>query len=147
MFKKSKPIAQSEDEATYYLDAEEHCINTQIAQGVIFKGSLTLPDSGLYLQGEIVGDVEFATAMMVVEGALVRGNVMGRLIHLRGSIFGDIDCDEIIIYPGAIVEGMLKYRLIDIRPGASVKGGMQPNQATTALVQDLPMHTDLRASR
>lgn len=147
MFKKSKPIEQTQDEATYYLDAEEHRIDTQIAQGVTFKGNLNLPESGLHLQGEIIGNVEFATAMMIVEGAIVQGNVIGRLIHLRGSILGDIDCDEIIIYPGATVEGQLKYRLIDIRPGASVKGAMQPMQATMAKVQDLPVHSDLRMSR
>lgn len=85
--------------------------------------------------------------MMILKQEMVCSNVMGCLIHLRGSFFGDIDCDEINIYPGAIVEGMLKYWFIDIRPGASVKGGMQPLQVTMAKVQELPVHSNLRAGR
>ncbi|MCA2999640.1 MAG: polymer-forming cytoskeletal protein [Betaproteobacteria bacterium] len=133
------------------IDAEEHGIFTQLAPGTVFAGDIEAQE-GMHLQGQILGNVSFGQsgrgAVVLVENASIEGNVDGPLIHVFGTIRGDIKAQEIFLHSSAIVEGQITYRKLKMSELATVNGALRkmPDSTVAQFASPLqPQYAELGA--
>lgn len=82
-------------------------VKTIIGIGCLFEGNITLPEGLTRIDGEILGNVS--------------GNG-GVIIGEKGSIKGNINLSEVIIY--GKVEGDISAKSVELRAGSHVKGNI-----------------------
>lgn len=95
-----------------------------IGPGTVVRGSVH-GDGDLEIQGRVEGNVTVRGELTVAEGALLRCDVSGRRVVVRGTIAGNVSAIEsIVIEAGARVAGDIGAPQIGIRPGALVRGNV-----------------------
>ena len=109
------------------IDATEHGIFTQLAPGTEFIGNMTVPE-GVHFQGALVGNLLFGVsgrgATVLGENALIEGDVEGPLLHILGTIRGNIKAHEVVVHSTAVVEGSITYRNLRMSPESTVNGAL-----------------------
>lgn len=110
------------------IDATEHGIFTQLAPGTEFIGDMMVPE-GVHMQGALVGNLRFGVsgrgATVLVENALIEGDVEGPLLHILGTIRGNIKASEVVVHSTAVVEGSITYRKLKMSPESTVNGSLR----------------------
>jgi cytoskeletal protein CcmA (bactofilin family) len=102
------------------MDAEG--TSTTIGRGTVVRGSVR-GDGDLEILGRVEGSVAVSGELSIGEGALVRSDVSGRRVTVRGAVAGNVSAVEaILLEAGARVVGDLGAPQIGIRPGALVRG-------------------------
>lgn len=86
---------------------ENSDVNTLIGEGCVFEGNLNLATS-TRIDGKVKGNIKS-------EGMLIIGE--------SGSVEGDIDCSEILIYGN--VKGNVDAGRIELKRGASLSGDIR----------------------
>ena len=84
------------------LDSSE--VSTLIGEGCVFEGNLNLT-TATRIDGTIKGNVKSSGVLIIGES---------------GSVEGDIDCSEVLIY--GRVSGNVQAKRIEIKKGASLNG-------------------------
>lgn len=132
--------------AQSYIDLNEHKIHTQIAPDVLFAGDISLAQSGLICHGQIIGSVEAATTVVVMQGAKIEGAIKAPFVLCYGTVIGGIDAAKIEVHSTAHVEGSLRYEELDIAKGATVGGTLSRVPVPVAEVAQFPEHAPRFAS-
>src|SRR6516164_3683434 len=102
------------------MDAAES--TSTIGRGTVVRGSVR-GEGDLEILGRVEGSVAVSGELSIGEGALVRSDVSGRRVTVRGAVAGNVSAAEaILLEPGARVVGDLGAPQIGIRPGALVRG-------------------------
>jgi cytoskeletal protein CcmA (bactofilin family) len=105
-----------------------------IGHGTLVRGSVR-GEGDLEVLGRVEGSVAVGGELSIGEGALVRSDVRGRSVVVRGAVLGDVSADEsIVLEAGARVVGDLGAPRIGIRPGALVRGNVttgSPRESVT----------------
>src|SRR5688572_21202262 len=95
-----------------------------IGRGTTIRGSIR-GDGDLDLHGYVEGSVNVQGELLIGETALVKSDVFGRRIIVRGAVAGNVSATELIVLePGARVVGDIGAPQIGIRPGALVRGNV-----------------------
>jgi cytoskeletal protein CcmA (bactofilin family) len=93
-----------------------------IGQGTLVRGSVR-GEGDLEILGRVEGSVAVGGELSIGEGALVKSDVSGRNVTVRGAVLGNVSAeDTIVLEPGARVVGNLGAPRIGIRAGALVRG-------------------------
>jgi cytoskeletal protein CcmA (bactofilin family) len=105
---------------------------TVVGQGMFLRGSIR-GEGDLDIRGRIEGDIEVVGEVTIGEGALVKANVNGRRITVRGAVAGNLTGqDGVRLEEGARVVGDLRGASIGIAEGALLRGNVQTGQAGEA---------------
>ena len=95
-----------------------------IGLGTTVRGSIR-GEGDLEIHGRVEGSVVVTGEVIITETALLKSDVRGRRIIVRGAVAGDISADEsIVLEAGARVLGDLGAPQIGIRPGGMVRGNV-----------------------
>jgi cytoskeletal protein CcmA (bactofilin family) len=91
-------------------------------------------DGDLEVEGRVDGSIAIQGDLSITESGLIRSDISGRRIVVRGAVAGNVTANEsIVLEVGARVVGNLSAPRIGIRPGALVRG-----QITTAGAEQAP---------
>ena len=101
-------------------------ISSIIAEHNLFVGELHF-SGGLHLdgrvQGEVVGERDMQSTLVVGESGSVEGNVRVANLILGGAIVGDVEAEnKVQLMQGARVTGTVRYRALEMAEGAEVNG-------------------------
>ena len=101
-------------------------ISSIIAEHNLVVGELHF-SGGLHLdgqvQGEIVGQQDMKSTLVVGKSGSVEGNVKVANLILGGSIVGDVEAEnKVQLMQGAKVTGTVRYRWLEMAEGAEVNG-------------------------
>jgi cytoskeletal protein CcmA (bactofilin family) len=95
---------------------------SSIGRGTLVRGSVR-GEGDLEILGRVEGSVAVTGALEIGEGALVKSDVSGRRVTVRGAVAGNVSATEsIVLEPGARVVGDLGAPQVGIRAGALVRG-------------------------
>jgi cytoskeletal protein CcmA (bactofilin family) len=102
---------------------------TVIGQGIFLRGSIR-GEGDLEIRGRIEGDVEVGGEVTIGEGALIKADVTGRRITVRGAVAGNLTGEDgVRLEEGARVVGDLRGASIGIAEGALLRGNVQTGHA------------------
>ncbi len=95
-----------------------------LGRGTTIRGSIR-GDGDLDLHGFVEGSVNVQGELLIGETALVKSDVFGRRVIVRGAVSGNVSATELVVLePGARVVGDIGAPQIGIRPGALVRGNV-----------------------
>lgn len=93
-----------------------------IGRGTVVRGSVH-GEGDLEILGRVEGSVGVSGELVIGETALVKSDVSGSRVIVRGAVAGNVSATEsILLEAGARVVGDLGAPQIGIRPGALVRG-------------------------
>lgn len=106
--------------------------DVRISGRCTFQGSLQVDGC---IVGDVVADEGSASTLRIGESGRVEGAVQGDHISVGGTIIGPVLArDRLELLPTARIEGDVRYRMLEMQPGAVVAGQLQP-QATPPRVE------------
>jgi cytoskeletal protein CcmA (bactofilin family) len=83
-------------------------VRTILGPGCLFEGNLTLPEWLTRIDGEVIGNIKGSGGLIIGES---------------GSVKGDIDVENVVIY--GKVHGNIRARSLEIRASGRVDGDVQ----------------------
>lgn len=93
-----------------------------ISRGTTIRGSVR-SDGDLDIHGFVEGTVAVKGELVIAETALIKSDVSGRRVIVRGAIAGNVSADELIVVePGARIVGDIGAPQIGVRPGGLIRG-------------------------
>lgn len=103
-----------------------HGDTTLIAAGAIVEGTITF-DGVLEIEGRVDGNVRARSdehaVVRVLPGGQVRGNVSAPLVVINGTVTGNVQSsDHVELAPHAVINGDVRYNLLEMSRGAQVNG-------------------------
>ncbi len=117
-------------------------VNSTIGAGMQVRGPCTFQGS-LQIDGTVVGDVTSEggqSGMLVIgEGGCVQGAIQVEHVIVSGTVVGSIQAAERLeLLAKARVQGDVRYKSLEMQPGAVIAGQLQPQ------VTPPPPTTDMR---
>lgn len=105
-------------------------VRSAIGAGMQVTGRCTFQD-GLQIEGTVLGDVmgeEGASSMLLIhEGGRVEGAISADHIVVAGRVVGPVLARERLeLLASGRIEGDVRYRTLEMQPGAVVAGQLQP---------------------
>jgi cytoskeletal protein CcmA (bactofilin family) len=99
---------------------------TLIAPGVVIDGTITFTGV-LEIEGRVNGNIFAAgdeqAVVRVLQGGHVHGNVSAPLIVVNGTVTGNVhSTDHAELAPRAVINGDVRYNLLEMSKGAQVNG-------------------------
>jgi cytoskeletal protein CcmA (bactofilin family) len=105
-----------------------------IGRGTTVRGNIR-GDGDLDVHGRVEGSIAVKGDLSIAETALIRSDVSGKRVVVRGAIAGNVSADEsLVLEAGARVVGDLAAPKIGIRPGALLRGNVSTNGMTVPRV-------------
>lgn len=93
-----------------------------IGRGTTIRGSVR-SDGDLDIHGFVEGSVVVTGELVIAETALIKSDVSGRRVIVRGAVAGNVSANELIVVePGARIVGDIGAPQIGIRPGGLIRG-------------------------
>lgn len=86
---------------------------------------------GLQIEGQVFGPVsgtaDTPSSLRIEAGAQVQGEIAADHVSIAGTVLGPVLAREHLeLQPTARIEGDVRYKSLDMRPGAIVAGLLQP---------------------
>lgn len=96
----------------------------RVSGACVFQG-------GLEIAGRVTGDVqaeaEAPSLLVIAAGAQVEGAVQADQLVIGGTVLGPVLARERLeLLPTARIEGDVRYQALEMQPGATVIGQLQP---------------------
>jgi len=91
---------------------------TVVSEEFTIRGDLE-SEGTLHVEGKVVGTVR-ASTIHVSRSGQIEGDIFCQYLNIKGSIKGNVSCDEISLSESAVLTGALKYRRISIGKGAQI---------------------------
>jgi cytoskeletal protein CcmA (bactofilin family) len=103
---------------------------TVVGSGIFLRGSIQ-GEGDLEIRGRVEGEISVGGEVTIADGALVKADVSGRRIVVRGAVAGNLTGEESVrLEGGARVVGDLRASSIGIAEGALLRGNVQTEKAT-----------------
>lgn len=102
--------------------ADQYAIRSMVHAGMVINGDVT-SECGAAVDGTVNGSVTVNggnSALLVREGAIIRGHVRAPLALVRGFVQGDIDARFVRLFPGARVAGRIRAARLIVDDGAHI---------------------------
>mgnify|MGYP001824761488 CR=1 FL=1 len=99
-----------------------------VGPGMHFTGEITA-DEGLVIEGEVEGKITSSDKNLTVgKKGQVKGDIIGNVIEVRGSIEGEIFGHELVhLYSSAVIEGTISCKRLVMDEGAQFNGSIDMN--------------------
>lgn len=99
-----------------------------VGPGMHFTGEITA-DEGLVIEGEVEGKITSSDKNLTVgKKGQVKGDIIGNVIEVRGSIEGEIFSHELVhLYSSAVIEGTISCKRLVMDEGAQFNGSVDMN--------------------
>jgi cytoskeletal protein CcmA (bactofilin family) len=99
-----------------------------VGPGMHFTGEITA-DEGLVIEGEVEGKITSSDKNLTVgKKGQVKGDIIGNVIEVRGSIEGEIFSYELVhLYSSAVIEGTISCKRLVMDEGAQFNGSIDMN--------------------
>ena len=102
---------------------------TLVAVDAVVRGSVRF-SGRVYVNGLVEGDVgaeDDSGAMLIVSvGGRVVGDIRAPFVSVAGVVQGNVQATECIeVAPTGVIEGNVRYRSMEMLPGASVVGELR----------------------
>lgn len=112
-----------------------------LAEGLTVTGRIA-GDGDLEVRGRLEGEIEIGGEITLAQGSLVKANLAGARVVVRGALLGDVRAsDSIVLEPSARVVGDLTAPRISIALGAQIRGNLDMRSAPDADAQDIAVTT------
>ena len=99
-------------------------VRSSIGKGTTVRGNVR-GEGDLDIEGRVEGSVAIDGDLTIGEAALIKSDVSGRRVVVRGAVAGNVSGEEsLVLERGARVVGDLSAPSIGIRPGALVRGNV-----------------------
>lgn len=113
---------------------------TLIAPGAVIDGTITFTGV-LEIEGRVNGNIFAAgdeqAVVRVLQGGHVHGNVSAPLIVVNGTVAGNVhSTDHAELAPRAVINGDVRYNLLEMSKGAQVNGRLLFNGGSSVLGTD-----------
>jgi cytoskeletal protein CcmA (bactofilin family) len=120
---------------------QQPAVRSAVGPGMQVLGEVTFQD-GLQVDGTVMGDVTAApdqpSALIVTETGRIEGVVSADQVIIGGTVIGPVEARESLeLLATAHVQGDVRYRTLEMQPGAVIAGQLQP-QLTPPRNQDGP---------
>lgn len=107
-------------------------IQSLIGSGMVIDGDLRFK-GGLRIDGEVKGNIQADegddSLLVISETGRVHGHILVAHVVVSGSILGPIDASKLLeLHPSAKVCGDVRYRALEMHPGAVVDGKLCHDQ-------------------
>jgi cytoskeletal protein CcmA (bactofilin family) len=103
---------------------------TVVGSGIFLRGSIQ-GEGDLEIRGRVEGDISVGGEVTIADGALVKADVSGRRIIVRGAVAGNLTGEEAVrLEGGARVVGDVRAAAIGIAEGALLRGNVQTEKGT-----------------
>lgn len=103
-------------------------INTKpsiLSEGFTFEGTI-VSDGILNISGVVRGKVT-AKSVLIDSTGQVDGELNTENLVIKGSLKGDVNCDDLNVGPLANVSGNINYKYIHIQRGGKISGKFNKN--------------------
>ncbi len=104
-----------------------------IGPGLHFAGEIAV-DEGLVIEGEVEGKITSSDKNLTVgKKGRVKGDIIGNVIEVRGTIDGEVFSHELVhLYSSAVVDGTISCKRLVVDEGAEFNGSVDMNWDGTA---------------
>ncbi|MDR2990655.1 MAG: polymer-forming cytoskeletal protein [Burkholderiaceae bacterium] len=128
---------------------QQPAVHSAVGPGMQVLGAVTFQD-GLQVDGTVMGDVTAApgqpSALIVTETGRIEGIVSADQVIIGGTVIGPVEARESLeLMATAHVQGDVRYRTLEMQPGAVIAGQLRP-QLTPPASQDEPDEDPREAS-
>lgn len=108
---------------------------TLIAPGAVIDGTITFTGV-LEIEGRVNGNIFAAgdeqAVVRVLQGGHVHGNVAAPLVVVNGTVTGNVhSTDHAQLAPRAVINGDVRYNLLEMSKGAQVNGRLLFNDGSS----------------
>jgi cytoskeletal protein CcmA (bactofilin family) len=103
---------------------------TDIAKGTTIRGRLAGSEP-LTILGRVEGAVSVAGAVLIEKSAVVKAEVEGHEVVIRGILIGDARAGVLRVEPGAKVKGSLSSPRLSVAEGARIDGAVAANEGAS----------------
>lgn len=105
-------------------------IKSLIAEGSFIEGNLNFTE-GLRIDGDLIGniagDTEHRSILIVGETAHVTGEISASIVIISGQIEGSVYASELLeLDPKANIHGDVHYTALEMHQGALITGRLRP---------------------
>jgi len=113
------------------LDARQTGTATVIAHGTRFEGQLS-GNRPVRIEGVLKGGVHLDAPLEIVEGAEVEADVRATVVHVGGSVTGNVTGSELVeLLATAVVKGDIAAPALHVVEGARLEGRVLMRAAKT----------------
>ncbi len=91
-----------------------------ISEGAVYQGDLTF-NGILHLDGQFKGNIKVDKLTIGKNGSFT-GKIVADAIIVFGELRGELDCRDLALNSGSVVDGLINYASIKVQPGSSVSG-------------------------
>lgn len=96
----------------------------KVAGPCAFQGELRIDG---WIAGDVLADDSADSTLILTESGRVEGRVRANHLNLAGTVVGPVVAGDLLeLKATAHVEGDVRYKTLDMRPGAVVIGLLQP---------------------
>ncbi len=92
-----------------------------ISKGTKVVGNIEI-ENDIRLDGIIEGDIASKSKVIIGENGVLKGNLQCEFADVVGSVFGNIQCDNLSLRATAKIEGDMQVKFLTIEPGAVFNG-------------------------
>lgn len=99
-----------------------------VGPGLHFAGEIMV-DEGIVIEGEVEGKISSSDKNLTVgKKGRVKGDIIGNVIEVRGSVDGEIFSHELVhLYSSAVVDGKISCKRLVMDEGAEFNGSIDMN--------------------
>ena len=91
-----------------------------ISEGAVYQGDLTF-NGILHLDGQFKGNIKVDKLTIGKNGSFT-GKIVADAVIVFGELRGELDCRDLALNSGSVVDGLINYASIKVQPGSSVSG-------------------------
>ncbi|MEO8935233.1 MAG: polymer-forming cytoskeletal protein [Burkholderiaceae bacterium] len=93
---------------------------TRLEGDVVFQGGLRIDG---YVRGDVIAGEGSAGLLVIGENGRVDGNIVAVHLIVSGTVHGSVTVSNLVeLQPKAKLSGELRYRSVEVHPGAMVEG-------------------------
>lgn len=76
----------------------------------------------IYIDGELVGDIESSDTVTIGKKGTVKGNIRTKFITIEGKLYGDINSYDAHLKSTSIIKGNVASEFLTIDKGCQING-------------------------
>ena len=109
---------------------QQPAVHSAVGPGMQVLGEVTFQE-GLQVDGTVIGNVTAApgqpSALIVTETGRIEGVISADQVIISGTVIGPVEARESLgLMATARVQGDVRYRTLEMQPGAVIAGQLQP---------------------